>query len=461
VPDRRSAFDVPDQGDAPVVWDHQRREFVPVPTAPAAPRSAASSMTRPTSAKPRQWFVGKDAVGKAPPPREGTPPPGGPRPLGDATAVAPAARAGPSRDAVPAPARPAASRQPLADPRPRGAAAAPPGAPPTAPKVARARRRRRFLRLPKLRWIVLLLTLLPLLLALFGWWYASSKFAEIDRVPVASVLSPGGGDGTNYLLVGSDSREAVSAAGSDDPNVQPGGEAPAGQRSDTMLVLRTTPDGAQLLSIPRDLFVTLPNGDEGRINGAFNDGPQALIQTIQTNLDIPIHRYIEVDFVTFAGLVDALDGITLSAEMVPCPAVDDASGLFLPSAGPVTVDGTTALAYVRSRNYTQNCGDGPRTDPTGDLGRITRQQAFLRTVLADAGASRNPLTLMRIADSVTEGLRIDDGMGLWDAIRFAWDMGKLDPVSVALPTDPFRTSAGAAVLELRQPEADAVLDQFR
>jgi LCP family protein required for cell wall assembly len=477
VPDRRSAFDVPDQGDEPVVWDHQRRAFVPVPQAPATPRPTAGPPAR--SPRPKQWFVGKEAVGKAPPPRDGTPPPGGPRPIGDATTVVPApapaapAAPRPGRYVVPAPERPAvgvaaspaapAARRPLADPRPRATApAATPGAPPGPPPgVATARRRRRFLRRPKLRWILLFLTLLPLLLALFGWWYASSKFDEIDRVPVASVLSPEGGGGTNYLLVGSDSREAVTAAGAEDPNVQPGGEAPAGQRSDTMLVLRTTSDGAQLLSIPRDLFVTLPDGDEGRINGAFNDGPQALIQTIQSNLDIPIHRYIEVDFVTFSGLVDALDGITLSAEMVPCPAFDDHSGLSLPTAGPIVVDGQTALAYVRSRHYTQDCGDGPATDPTGDLGRITRQQAFLRTVLADAGASRNPFTLMRIADSVTSGLRIDDGMGLWDAIRFAWDMGKLDPVSVELPTDPFRTSGGAAVLELREPDADAVLARFR
>jgi len=312
-----------------------------------------------------------------------------------------------------------------------------------------------------MRWIVLFLVLLPVVLGVFGWFYASSKFDEIERVPVASVLSPAGGDGTNYLLVGSDSREAVTEAGASDPNVQAGGEAPEGQRSDTMLILRTTSDGAKLLSIPRDLFVTLPDGDEGRINGAFNDGPAALIQTIQNNLQIPVHRYVEVDFVTFSGLVDALDGITIGPEIIPCPAFDDHSGLPPIPAGPVTMDGPTALAFVRSRHYTQDCGDGPETDPTGDLGRITRQQAFLRTVMADAGASRNPFTLMDIADSVTGGLRIDDGMSLWQAIRFAWDMGRLDPVSVELPTEGFRSNAGAAVLRPVEPEAQAVLDQFR
>jgi LCP family protein required for cell wall assembly len=448
VPDRPPTFDVPDQGDEPVVWNPQRREFVPVPPAPARPASGG--------APARQWFVGQDAVGKAPPPRDGTPPqapPAGPGLTAAAPVAAPAAAAAAAYAAVAPPRRPAV-------PRPQPAAAAPPAAPP--PAAPRARRRRRFLRRPKLRWIFAFLLLLPILLGLFGYWYASSKFDEIGRVPVAAVLSPPSGDGTNYLIVGSDSREAVADAGATDPNVQQGGEAPAGQRSDTMLILRITDgDGARIMSIPRDLFVTLPDGDEGRINGAFNDGPSALIQTIQSNLDIPVHRYIEVDFVSFSGLVDALDGITLSAELVPCPAFDDASGLFLPSAGPIVVDGATALSFVRSRHYTQDCGDGPETDPTGDLGRITRQQAFLRTVLADAGGSRNPLTLMRIADSVTGGLRIDDGMGLTDAVRFAWDMGKLDPVSFVLPTFDFRTPAGAAVLGLVESEAPAVLDNFR
>jgi LCP family protein required for cell wall assembly len=313
---------------------------------------------------------------------------------------------------------------------------------------------------PKVRTLLLVLLLAPLLLGALGYWYASSKFNSIERVAVSDVLTPAGGEGTNYLIVGSDSRDAVVAQGGTDPNVQPNEESPSGQRSDTMLLLRTTGDGAQMMSIPRDLFVTLPDGDEGRINGAYNDGPGALIQTIQSNLDVPIHRYIEVDFVTFAGLVDALGGITIGPDVIPCPAVDERSGLNLPTAGPVEMDGQTALSFVRSRHYTEICDGVPRTDPTGDLGRVVRQQAFLRTVLADAGNSRNPITLMRIADSVSGGLRIDDGMSLMDAVRFAWRMGKLDPVSVELPTEGFRTSGGAAVLRLADG-SDAALGQFR
>lgn len=442
VPEPRSTFDVPDQGDEPVVWDAQRREFVPVPT---ADRHGAA----------KQWYVGEDAVGKAPPPREGGYGNGAAAPAaranGDHTSVAPAPQA-----PAPAPAAPRPEPKPL--PRPTAQPVATPPPPVVKTKV---KRRRRFPRLPKLRWIFAILSLLPLLLVAFGWWYANNKFGQIDRIEVSSVLTPTDGNGTNYLILGSDSREAVTEAGATDPNVQPNDESPSGQRSDTMLILRTTGDGAKVMSIPRDLFVTLPNGSQGRINGAYNDGPAAIITTIQQNLGIPINRYIEVDFVTFSSLVDALGGITLGADIIPCPAYDERAGLLIPQAGPVELDGATALGFVRSRHYTEICDGVERTDPTGDLGRITRQQAFLRTVLSEAGHSRNPLTLMRIASSLTKGLRIDDGMSLTDGIRFAWNMGKLNPESVVLPTSPRTTSGGAAVLDLKEDEAEPVLAQFR
>ena len=414
--DRRPpSFDVPDQGDEPVVWDPQARTFVPASSAPP---------TATPDAVPGRWYVGSDAVGKAPPPRQGT---------AGGVAAPPAARR--------------AELLPLPRPDPR------PGPQPTA---APKRRRRLRLRWPKLRWIVAFLGLAPLLLLLGGWLYANHLFGEVERVPVGEVLDPIGGGGTNYLIVGSDSREVAS----EDPNVQPGGEAPTGQRSDTMLVLRITPDGSRTMSIPRDLFVTdASDGSQGRINGAYAAGPANLIRTIQQNLAIPIHRYIEVDFVTFSSLVDALGGITLGPEVVPNPAVDPRSGLNI-GAGPVTLDGRMALAFVRSRNYTEIINGEERTDPTGDLGRVNRQQAFLRTVLAEAGASRNPITLLRIASSVTDGLRIDDRMSLIDAVRFAWNMGRLQPESVVLPTFDFR-AGGAAVLGIDEDLAPAALDQFR
>src|SRR3546814_6603927 len=95
----------------------------------------------------------------------------------------------------------------------------------------------------------LLLPLLLLLVALGGWLYARSVYNKIERVPVSDVLSTGG-NGTNYLLVGSDSRDVQDLidAGLNPEAFEDGG----GQRSDTMLLLHFGDDGAKMMSIPRD-----------------------------------------------------------------------------------------------------------------------------------------------------------------------------------------------------------------
>ena len=76
-------------------------------------------------------------------------------------------------------------------------------------------------------------------------------------------------------------------------------------------------------------------------------------------------------------------------------------------------------------------------------------------------AARNETLLLPIGESLTEGLKIDDHMTLVDGLRFAWNMGRLDPESVVLPTTPTTTSGGAAVLLLQQDAAEPSLATFR
>jgi LCP family protein required for cell wall assembly len=288
-----------------------------------------------------------------------------------------------------------------------------------------------------------------------GWLYARSVFDKIEKIPVAEVLSDGG-EGTNYLIVGSDSRDpaALEEAGLNPDAFLDGG----GARSDTMLVLRFADGGAQLMSIPRDLFVPIAETDSSaKINAAYNGGPRRLILTVQQALGIPVHHYLEVDFVSFASLVDALGGVTID---FPHPAFDRKSGLDVPTAGPVELDGPQALAYVRSREYVEVVDGRNRPDPTADLGRVVRQQQFLTRVLGKLADSRNPLTLARAAGDAADGLAVDDSLGLLDAIRLGWRLRGLDPEPVVLPVENGRNRAGA-VLFLVQPEADAVLAGFR
>ena len=270
------------------------------------------------------------------------------------------------------------------------------------------------------------------------------------------MLSPGTGDGTNILLVGSDSREGIDAGTENAGYII--GEPVSGERSDTTLLLRVGDGPPRFLSLPRDLWLPIAGtGREQRINTAYSEGPATLIRTVQESLGLPVHRYVEVDFVAFSEVVDALGGVTLD---FPYPASDPKSGLDVPVAGPVELDGAQALAYVRSRTYTEVVDGTTRVDPTGDIGRVQRQQAFLRAVLGDAAGSRNPLTLNRVLGALSGGVRIDDGMGLWDAIGLARALRGQAPESVELPVYGFRTSGGAAVLGLADG-ADAALARFR
>ncbi|MEM8902434.1 MAG: LCP family protein [Actinomycetota bacterium] len=296
--------------------------------------------------------------------------------------------------------------------------------------------------------LFLLVTLLGLLWTMWSW-------GSIDRVDVSSTLDAGG-TGTNYLFVGSDSREGVDA---DDPNA--GfliGEEVTGQRSDTVMILRVEGDTASFLSLPRDLWLPIAGtGGEQRLNTAYADGPEQLIQTVQQSLGLPVHHYLEVDLATFSDVVDAVGGVTID---FPNPAFDDRSGLDVPTAGAVELDGSQALAYVRSRAYTEIIDGRQVVDTTGDLGRGLRQQQFMRTVLADVTSTRNPLALARIMSAMSGGLTVDDSLGLRDVLDLGLSLSGVTPESVELPVFGFTTASGAQVLGL-EPGAEAVLDQFR
>jgi len=337
-------------------------------------------------------------------------------------------------------------RQPPAPPA-RPAAAAPP------PRQKRPRKKRRVART-----LLILFVLVPLLLIAGGFAFGWVKFSQIPRVPVASVLSPQVGSGTNFLVVGTDSREGINPG---DPNADAfiGGGGATGARTDSIMVLRVDGSQQSLLSIPRDLWVTDPaTGQLGRINSTYNAGPANLIQTVQ-NLGIPVHHYIEINFVSFGKLVDAVGGIDVTFAN---PSRDTASGLVIEEAGVHHLDGTQALAYVRSRHF-EELKDGVWVeDPLSDLGRVARQRAFLSSLLTEVTSTKNPFALSSITDAMSVGMKLDDAMTFLDALRLGWQFrGGFNPTSDTLPVTPRTTSGGAAVLDLNVAEAAPLIDQYQ
>ena len=334
---------------------------------------------------------------------------------------------------------------------PSSTTAAPGGPPPVSRRPRRVGRGPRRPRFTTIAAVVVVLTLVAIAAPIVFAW---SQFNQIQRIDLGPVLASAA-NGTNYLIVGSDSRALV------DPNAGDAGAflatPVAGERADTIIVLRVGDGPAKMMSIPRDLWVTYPStGEEGRINGAFAQGPSELVAAV-SQLGIPIDHFLQIDFTSFAGIVDALGGIEIP---FPYPAFDEMSGLNVEGSGPVVLDGAQAVAFVRSRQYTEVIDGSPVTDPTGDLGRIERQRAFLSALLAKLGAARNPSILSGAASALAPGLAIDDTMTFVDAGRLLWDVRGSSPESVELPVDPYSTSGGASVLSLRQPEAAAVIESF-
>lgn len=311
-----------------------------------------------------------------------------------------------------------------------------------------------------------------LLLSAAGASYLNVRFGQISRFDVAIDVAPASGP-RNYLLVGSDTREGLDP---DDPEdaqfFDDEGTFTEGvggvQRTDTIMVLRVDPDAgeAYLLSLPRDLWVPIADtGERNRINVAYSRGRKVLVDTIRESFGIPIHHYVEVDLVGFRGLVETVGGVPVYFS----DAVrDDHSGLRVDSPGCVNLDGQQALAFARSRFLEiQDSETGRwRTDPSGDLGRMARQQEFIRRAISKAVSKglTNPVTLNDLVSVGVEYVGLDPTLSASDLValgrRFAsFDADSLQTFSV--PATPFRTAGGASVLDLDVREAERIFNIFR
>ncbi|MEZ5279597.1 MAG: LCP family protein [Acidimicrobiales bacterium] len=293
-------------------------------------------------------------------------------------------------------------------------------------------------------------------MALFGLLYGTWRVGQIERVDLADVLAPTPDSGPTWLIVGSDSRAGIDPDRPDAGGLI--GEPVYGERADAIILVRDIPGvGVQMLSLPRDLWIDPPGDNNAtRINGAYNDGPAALVELISTELGIPIHRYADVNLAGLDDVVDAVGSVTMN---IPNPGYDDSIGLRIDQAGEVTLDGATALAYVRTRKWTEIIDGVERYDPTGDLGRNQRQQAFLRALGNKLASIRNPFTLNGAVSGIVGAVRVDSGAGMGDMYSLA-RMLQTATQAEPLPVVDHITSGGAYVLLLGDG-ADAVLANYR
>jgi LCP family protein required for cell wall assembly len=288
------------------------------------------------------------------------------------------------------------------------------------------------------------------------------KASELPRVELGGALTPEPQVPTapqNYLIVGTDNAEGLDPS---DPVLI---GRPPGFRSDVVMVLRVIPNSekALLLSLPRDLWVPIAGtrGSE-RINTAIQGGASRVIETIENDFDIPINHYVEVNFLGFRDLVGAIGGVPM---YFSTPVRDKKTGLNITEPGCVTLDPVQALAFARSRAYEYYEGKRWHVDGTGDLGRISRQQDFLRRALhrAFAKGARNPLVLRDLVSAGLSTVKVDGSLTFADLAALADKFRSFNPDTLATYSVPVTDDVigGAAVLRLQQNEAQPTLDLFR
>jgi LCP family protein required for cell wall assembly len=271
------------------------------------------------------------------------------------------------------------------------------------------------------------------------------------------------GEAANFLIIGSDSRAFIDNELDEEHFGDP--DEQTGQRSDTIMIAHVDPDTETglLVSFPRDLWVEIPEQGGGKLNSAFNGGPQRVVETIKQNFDIPIHHYLEIDFAGFRNLVDAIGSVPI---YFPTPARDIQTGLVINEAGCHRLDGTMALNYARSREYQYLDEDGDWvTDGTADLGRIRRQQYFIRSLANEAVRSgfRNPTKILDIIDKTVENITRDPDLGLSDIRALANTFREVDPTVVEMVTVPTEREfiEGQDSQVLIESEAAPIFDRLR
>ena len=284
-------------------------------------------------------------------------------------------------------------------------------------------------------------------LALTGgaWQWQSSKNNMLNKVSALDlnsrdILDPNAQFGDeNFLIVGVDSRFGENSdMGAGDT------QDAGGTRSDSVMLVNIPANRKRVVAVsfPRDLAITPMKCEpwnpetheygplyddetesygpdevytETKLNSAYAfGGPKCLVKVIQKLSGLSVNRFMAVDFAGFAKMVDALGGVEVCSTT---PLEDYELGTVLANAGRQTVDGHTALQYVRARQVT--------TETNGDYGRIKRQQLFLSSLLRSMISNEvffslsklNNVVNMFIDDSYVDNIKTKDLVDLGQSIQ--------------------------------------------
>lgn len=289
----------------------------------------------------------------------------------------------------------------------------------------------------------------------------------VESVPVVDIgtsLTPTAVDASeprNLLIIGVD-----DAAGLDKEDPVLRSRTVGSQLADVIMIMRVDPrdHSVRLLSIPRDTRVELPSGRMGRINVAMAGvgGEANLVRTIKWNFGIQIDNYLQLDFLGFRKLVEVLGGVPV---YFTTPVRDRNSGLAIEEAGCHVLDPEQALAYARARHFYFYEDGKWRADGTGDLGRITRQQDFIKRALRTAAQRgfRNPTTALGVVNAASSAVRMDSTLDVGSIVALVREFQDFNPDAIESMQIPTRAAprGGVAYQDVVWDEARPMLELFR
>jgi len=275
-----------------------------------------------------------------------------------------------------------------------------------------------------------------------GWFNAqasqlASKNPEVVEKVREELVPELPGEAMNILVLGSDHR------------YQFGGDA---GRSDTLMLLRLDPNtkSVSILSVPRDLNVAIPGHGFDRINAAYSlGGPALSVETFKALTGLPVNHYMEVDFVGFSKIVDALGGVYLDVDRRYYNPLDTGYAAIDIKAGYQRVDGHDALQFARYRH----------TD--SDFTRMVRQQTFVRELQRQSFRWGNWRRIPKLVKIITKNTTSDlSSLRQWLSMaRLVLEIDTSKVYSTHLVADPLDVG-GASELQASPDQISAVVEQF-
>lgn len=256
----------------------------------------------------------------------------------------------------------------------------------------------------------------------------------------------------DYLLVGADSRVDMQGNPLTEQQQQTlrSGDVDT-TNTDVIMVMRVTDTTANVISIPRDTYVTDRAHGNMKINGVYGSyqrdykdthpgdtpetereaadaGRRGLAEVVGSLTGVTIDHYVEIGLFGFATFTDAVGGVEVCLNQA---TEDPMTGASFP-AGVQTLNGPDALAFVRQRYGLAN----------GDLDRIKRQQAYLSSMastITSAGTLTDPRKLRNLLNATKETIAVDQNLNLTDTAK---TLSKLDLKNITFDTIPVLTING-------------------